>query len=172
MDNACKLERTCIGCGYSQAINVTNREAAFELVDHADVFGVECPRCRSSKFASSREIPEYDFELLSEWAVNEDLMLMSQDEDLMLADGKHLEIILPILDSNLTLASKRELIISALCVIVYDHSNRSIEGKDDGLKKRVIMELNCRKELLIQAKNSIGDYVQKVVFPQLENFLT
>ena len=117
---------------------------------------------------TSYQTPDLDFELLKEWATNPNLHLMPQDEELLLADEKYLDNILNILDNVAILDHKRNLLMDALCVIVYDNTIDDNEQKDENLKERVIKELNKRTDQLKQADDWIMDYIKEIVYPQLE----
>ena len=108
--------------------------------------------------------------MISEWAKNEALYFLSQDEDLIVGTSEYYELIIQVLAGPETLLHKKYALLSALCVIVF---HNTIEGgrnrkPDINLKQRAIEELNNRKELLIQAGDWIMDYIKKVVYPQLE----
>jgi hypothetical protein len=163
-----KIERTCSTCGHIQQITVSKREIAFELVNINDVLGDKCEKCSKTTFSLSYEKPDLDFELLKYWSTNLDLYLMPQDEELILADEKYLDMVLEILDKVEIPDQKRNLLIDALCILVYDNSIEDNSNKDDELKKRVINELNKRKDKLKLADKWIMDYIKKVVYPQLE----
>ncbi|HTO16770.1 MAG TPA: hypothetical protein VLZ83_13455 [Edaphocola sp.] len=162
------IERTCSNCRNKERISVSKREAAFELVDISKVLGQRCKKCSSTTFSTTFEHPDLDFELLKDWATNSDLHLMPQDEELFLADEKYLDYILKILDTVSISHQKINLLMDALCVIVYDNSLEENQQKDETLKKRVIVELNKRTEKLNQAEDWIMDYIKEVVYPQLE----
>lgn len=163
-----KIERTCSNCGNREHINVTKREAAFELVDINNVLGIKCEKCQKDKFFVCFETVDLDFELLKEWSTNIELHIMPQDEELLLADGKYVDYILEILDNFSIHDHKRNLLLDALCVIVYDNSVNENSNKDEELKNRIIGELIKRKEKLKQADDWIMDYIKEVVYPQLE----
>ena len=92
MKESYTIERTCSNCGNKEQISVSKKEAAFELVDIHGVIGMKCKKCTESTFSTSFERPDLDLELLKEWATNTDLYLMPQDEELLLADVKYLEL--------------------------------------------------------------------------------
>ena len=162
------IERTCFNCGNKERISVSKKEAAFELVDINTVLGQKCKQCSSTTFSTTFERPDLDFELLKDWATNPALYLMPQDEELLLADEKYLENILNILDNVSILEQKRNLLMDALCVIVYENTIEDNQQKDENLKQQVIRELNKRIEKLKQADDWIMDYLKEVVYPQLE----
>ena len=168
MKESYTIERTCSNCGNKERISVSKREAAFELVDIDEVIGKKCKKCSASAFSTSYQTPDLDFELLKEWATNSDLYLMPQDEELLLADEKYLENILDLLDNVSIPDQKRNLLMDALCIIVYDNSVDDNKQKDETLKQRVIRELNKRTEKLKQADDWIMDYIKEVVYPQLQ----
>ncbi|WP_226163478.1 hypothetical protein [Hymenobacter terricola] len=163
------VNRKCTDCGFEVNAPLTKREAAFELFDATELFGPTCVVCGGSKSTGSFTMPMLDEELITAWAQDEGLFVERQDEELILAEGRYLEMILGALDSPLTLLHKKHVLLSALCVIIYD--NAVVDGKEwkpnNSLKQRAIDELNKRKELLAQAGDSIMDYIQKVVYPQL-----
>lgn len=163
MKESYKIERICTSCGNQQVISVTKREAAFELVDYNQVIGQQCAKCSHDKFSTSFERPNLNYDLLKEWSTNLDLYLMPQDEELLLADEMYLDMILQILDSVIIPDNKQNLLMDALCVIVYDN-----QKKDEQLKNRVIKELTKRRDKLKLADDLIMDYIKEVVFPQLE----
>lgn len=167
-DNTYKIQRTCTICGLAQPIFVTKREAAFELFDMHKIHRQNCTKCLSTSFSTVYEKPDLDFDLLKEWATNPDLYLMKQDEELLLADKRYLDMILEILDTMPLPDHKRNLLMDALCVIVYDNSNNKNPQQDEQLKKRVITELNKRQDKLKLADNWIMDYIKRVVYPQLD----
>jgi len=168
MKDSYTIERECSNCGSKEQITVSRREVAFELVDINEVVGKNCNNCSASKFITYYQTPDLDFELLKEWATNPELYLMGQDEELLLADEKYLDNILNILDNVSLLDHKRNLLMDALCVIVYDNTIEDNQQKDENLKQRVIVELNKRREKLKQADEWIMDYIKEVVYPQLE----
>lgn len=161
------IERTCSNCGNKERHSVSKRKAAFGLVNINKVLGQKCIKCSSTTFSRCLESFQLDFELLKEWATNDDFHLVPQDEELFLADEKHLNNILKILDNVSIPDQKRNLLMDALCVIVYDNSIEDNHQKDENLKQRVIGELNKRKEKLEQAEDWIMDYIKDVVYPQL-----
>ncbi len=160
------IVRTCSHCGNQEEINVSKREAAFELVDIHTILGPNCGKCNATSFSTTLEKPDLDVDLLKEWATNTDLLLMPQDEDLLLADGQYVDLILEILDHVSVPDQKRNILMEALCVIVYDNSIEGMET-DDILKQQVIEALNQRAEKLKQSDKWIMDYIKEVVYPQL-----
>jgi hypothetical protein len=163
-----KIEKTCTACGHAEQLLVTQREAAFELFDIDKALGKKCRNCSSTSFNTSYQRPDLDIELLKEWATNSDLHLMAQDEELLLAEEQYLVMILQVLDGNLNPDHKRDLLMDALCIIVYDNTIEDNSKRDNQLKERVIIELNKRKDKLQLADNWIPDYIKEVVYPQLD----
>ncbi|MDP1817384.1 MAG: hypothetical protein Q8K92_23200 [Leadbetterella sp.] len=163
-----KITSECSQCGHQEEIEVSKREAAFELVDVNTILGQSCKKCSSTKFSTSYQRPDLDSELLKEWATSQELFLMPQDEELLLADGNYVNAILNILDTVSIPDQKRNLLMAALCVIVYDNSIDDNSQQDNELKKRVINELNLRQDKLKLADDWIMDYIKDVVYPQLD----
>lgn len=162
-----KTERTCSKCGHHEEIVMSKRDAAFELVDIDEVLGNVCKKCSSTSFTSTYQHPDLDFDLLKEWATNPDLYLMHQDEELMLANEKYLNDILQIFDTIHLSDDKRNVLMEALCIIVYDNSNERNSRRDTKLRDKVVGELNNRRKELMLADDSIMNYIKEVVYPQL-----
>lgn len=93
---------------------------------------------------------------------------MPQDEELLLAEGMYLDDILDILDNVPIPDQKRNSLMEALCVMVYDNSVGDDERNNEALKNRVINELKNRAGKLNQADSFIRDYIKEMVYPQLE----
>jgi hypothetical protein len=163
-----KIVRTCTSCGHGEKLIVTKRETAFELFDFDNTLGKECKNCSSTTFTTSYQRPDLDFDLLKEWATNSDLYLMPQDEELLLAEEQYLDMILQVLDTISTPDHKRDLLMDALCVIVYDNTSNDNSERNEELKMRVIEELNKRQDKLKLADNWIMDYIKDFVYPQLD----
>lgn len=173
MEETYTIERACSNCGNKERIRVSKREAAFELVNIGEVVGENCKKCLGLTFSFFYQTVELDLELIIEWATNSDLRLMPQDEALLLAEEKYVEYILAILDSVSISYRKRNVLMEALCVIVFDNTvdNNPIEDNqhcDEKLKQRVIRELNKHTEKLKQADDWIADYIKEVVYHQLD----
>jgi hypothetical protein len=166
-ENIWKIERTCSKCGQKDAVSISKRDAAFELVDINDILGNTCKRCSSTSFTTSYQRPDLEFYLLKEWATNPDLHLMPQDEELLLADEKYVDMILQVLDTVPIPDHKRDLLMNALCILVYDNTVDDNFQRNDKLKNRVIKELNERQEKLKLADKWIPNYIKEIVYPKL-----
>lgn len=169
------LIRTC-KCGNTDEIELTKREAAFDLYDSKEIWNSKCSKCGGTKCVSTGlNKPDFDKELILEWGNNSDLYFMEQDEDLMLAEEKYIDVILDIVDNHKILAEKRNILIEALCVLIHDNSKELIdedlnsEESDSRTKiaDRVANELKTRKELVLLAENWIMDYIKEKAFPRI-----
>ncbi|MFY7669824.1 hypothetical protein ACOSP6_01920 [Tenacibaculum sp. MEBiC06402] len=150
-------------CGNVDSIEVTRKEAAFGLKEK-EIWSQKCSKCGNKDFTSlSHPQPDFEIDLLLEWANNPDYFFMEQDEDLMLAEEKNIETILEVLDNHQILKQKRNILIEALCVIIYDNSN-SDKGNQN-LINRVANELKKRKTDVLNAQDWIMDYIKEVAFP-------
>jgi hypothetical protein len=164
-----QVSRTCADCGFEIKAQLTKREAAFQLFDTKQLFGSSCPKCGRSMFSGSLDKPIIDSELISEWGQNEKLYF-SQDEELILGDGEYFELIIEALNNPQIILRKKYVLLDALCVIVFDETVERGNSwtPDIQLRQRAIRELNKRRDLLIQDGDWIMDYIQKVVYPQLD----
>ena len=157
-----EYQRAC-KCGNVDSYEVTRKEASFGLKER-EIWNKECSKCGSKDFASlSNPQPEFEIDLLLEWGNNPDYFFMEQDEDLLLAEEKYIEIILDVLDNHQILNQKRNVLIEALCVIIYDNSVS--DEKNSDLINRVAIELKKREKDVLNAQDWIMDYIKKVTFP-------
>ena len=162
-----KVIKTCKKCGSKSETPLSKREAVFGMFDEVALLRVPCASCAGTSFTLSSESPR-DKEILLEWATNPELYLIEQDEDLLLAHGPFVDIMLSIIDTIPITDGKRNTMLSALCVLVYDISKGGLAEQQEKLKRRIIRELNSRHTLLMQAGDQIMDYIKQVVYPQLE----
>ena len=166
-----KIERVCIKCAHSDQLFVSKRDAGFELVDIDEVYGKTCKMCGEIRFKTSYERPDLDIHLLKEWAADPELQLMEQDEDLLLADEEYLDSIFAILDTMVIPDYKRDLLMSALCIIIYDNTriddNVGSTAHQEQLAGRLIEALKSRIDKLRLANDWIMPYIKNKVYPQL-----
>ncbi|MEM9981013.1 MAG: hypothetical protein AAF734_00865, partial [Bacteroidota bacterium] len=127
----------------------------------------QCPNCDATTFSTVQTLIHLDKAILKEWATNKDLHLTPQDEELLLADELYLNLILQALDNFPLVDQKRNILLEALCIIVYDNSLEDNSHKDEALKQRVIQALNERKAQLKLADDWVMGYIKAVVYPQL-----
>ncbi|QXP78667.1 MULTISPECIES: hypothetical protein [Winogradskyella] len=159
-----KYNKTC-KCGNVDSIEVDKREAAFELKD-SYVHNFACSKCGGKNFSSiSSNKPDIDEELLSEWSKNPEYYFSSQDEDLLLAQhNENIDLYLKFIDQNEIDTGKRNVLIEALCVMIYDKANKS-DQKSLDIISAIATELKKRSDLVQQSESWIMDYIKKVSFP-------
>ncbi|MEQ9288706.1 MAG: hypothetical protein RIG77_17425 [Cyclobacteriaceae bacterium] len=162
-----KYSRTCTNCGDIKTFQLDKRQVAFELFNEQQL-NSNCSNCGKSTFNSTFETPELDEQLFNEWATDPELHLMPQDEELIIADEKYLHLILNALDNLELDKHKQDLMMDALCVIVYDNSHEENDSPNLELKETVLNELRKRRDKLEQANEWIMDYIKELVYPQLK----
>lgn len=163
------MHQDCAKCNKRETVFLSKREATFELYNTDELFPKICPMCKGNNFTFSTSLPKLDMALLTEWACNEDLHLMPQDEELLLADEYYFDLILEILDTQNDIhIHKQNTLMDALCILVYDNSIEKNDNADIFLKKKGIEELNKRKAKLMVAEDWIMDYIKEIVFPLLD----
>ncbi len=113
-------------------------------------------------------------EIIENWVTGEKLDIFQQDEEIILAEGRYLEDILLLLDNYTLSKYQRQVLITALCIIVYDNSYDEELGEYNSedysleLRDKVIKELNKRLDDVLDVENYLLlPYVKKVVYPQL-----
>lgn len=165
------VTRTCAACKQMDDYPVTKVEAAFELYDF---WNIECSKCGSNRCMSLiHPKPELDEELLDLWGQNPKWQFCQQDEDIILAQMDNLPLLLKAVDQALYTEQKQNVIISALCVLLYDNidvdDNLSDQEKKAHQKKvdTVLPELLKRKKIIENSKAYIMPYIKRVVFPTI-----
>jgi hypothetical protein len=167
MENEFFVLRTCKKCNNTDKLFVSKRELVFELFDKNKIWNTPCTKCGKIECSSvGFSQPEIDEDLWSEWARNDELSFMSQDEDLIIAEEKYLPKILLLLDSTNISNWKRIILASALCVLyrsAYDYRELKPELVD-----KIGKELIKHKDIVIQSKSYIMDklftFVQSNLF--------
>lgn len=144
------ITRKCFSCGHEENALLAKREAAFMLANMEQLFGPTCKKCSSTSFGREMEFADLDLALLVEWATNDSLRVLDQDEDVILAKDRYVDMILYVLDTVNMSDYKRNVLMEALCVLVYDNSEKDGEEfpspPDTLLKARVIEELKKRRD--------------------------
>lgn len=163
------ITRTCQQCQHLEQIQIEKREATFDLIDINEQLGATCSKCNKSQFAIARDMPILDEELILEWAHNEHLFLLEQDEDLILADKNYVDFIFNIIDQPQILDAKKGLLLSALCILIYDEVDENISGINNPLVQKILAFLKKRKQMLISHQGFFYTYIKDIVFPLLDD---
>ena len=109
-------------------------------------------------------MPKLDADIMEVWVADEKLSLMDQDEDIILASEKNLELLTEHVTSEELGINKRTTLLSALCVLVYD----SNESEDRQLIEDATKFLRTNRHLFKEiGDGAIFDYVKKVVYPKI-----
>ncbi|MFK7905168.1 MAG: hypothetical protein AB8B69_08590 [Chitinophagales bacterium] len=168
------IKRTCKDCNHRDVYPVTKIEAAFEGSNSSKVWKMSCSKCGSKNCSGvSYSTVSIDKELLDIWGKNPKLFFLSQDEELILAEIDYLPMILKAIDENNYLKGKIEVLIEAICVLLYDNTANREEYSKEGNESReqiaamIRPELIKRKEKVFAARKRIWGYVKKIVFPQI-----
>lgn len=170
-----KLSKTCKDCKYVDSIELTKVEAAFELYDSNKVWKTPCSNCGSINCESlAHHHPKLDKELLDMWGNDPELYLMEQDQELLLAEFDYFNMLLKAIDESKYLESKIDVLIEAICVLLYDNTVSSGEYSDEenklreSIAEKVRPELIKRKNRIVDAGDAVMDYIKEVVYPQIE----
>ena len=162
--------KTCDECNNDDSYEINKFEAAFETYD----FDVPCSKCGSKKYSSiGHQRPELDKELLDIWGSNTELHFMQQDEELLLAELENLPMILKAIDESKYHKRKIDVLIEAICVILYNNTFSPEEfSEKENLERKTIAdqvrpELMKRKKRISEASDVIMPYIKEVVFPQI-----
>lgn len=169
-----KLERECANCKNIDIIYLTKFEASFELFDSDKIWNSECTKCLSLKCANLRHFhPKLDEEILNIWGVDEKLFFYEQDEELFLAEIEYFELILNKIDNSTFLKYKIDVLLEAICVLLYDNISSNEEYSDlENIERKKIAdkirpELIKRKEKIKHSEHQIMEYIKNEVFPQI-----
>lgn len=170
-----KLTRTCKDCKHVDSIELTKVEAAFELYDSNKVWNTPCSNCGTTNCESLGSYhPKLDKQLLDMWGSDPELFLMEQDQELLLAEYEYFHILLKAIDESKYLKSKIDVLIEAICVLLYDNTVSPEEYSDkenrerESIAEKVRPELIKRKTRIIDAGDAVMNYVKEVVYPQIE----
>jgi predicted nucleic-acid-binding Zn-ribbon protein len=161
--------KTCSKCGFSESLLIDKKLAAFEKTR---VWESHCVKCNNTSFKSSSvAIPPPDFELLKIWSESKELMFLSQDEDILLSEPENYDLLIKFVRNESIPSNKREILLSAICVILFDNTPEDESDTDEydiNLADKVRSFLINNKSLFDDLdKFYIGDYIKKVVYPQI-----
>lgn len=169
-----QLSRTCAECNHTDYIELTKHQAAFGLYDSKSIWDAPCSNCKAKKASSmGYNQPELDEELLKIWGDNPNYNFSDQDEDIILAEIDNLPLLLKGIDELNLPKVKVYVLISALCVILYDQTAyfdelSPIEQKDaKKIANQIRPELVKRKNLVLEAGDWVWDYIRVVVYPEI-----
>ena len=115
--------------------------------------------------------PAINHELLDEWSREPKLSFSRQDEDLLLADRETLPLLLTFVQRRDILASKRSILLSALCVLIFDNTPDPDDPHAEGDFElaATVAEFLSRNSWLFSEINDdyIYDYIKAEVYPQI-----
>jgi len=168
------LERKCKNCGNIDIIQLTKFESAFNLYDSKKIWTQECSKCESKSCQSiAHQNPKIDKELLDTWGNNPELFFMEQDQELLLAEYDYLPLLLDAIDNSKYLDFKIDVLIESVCIILYDNIISPEEFTKEENENRSKISLEVREELIkrkdrvLEAGDTIMDYVKEVVYPYI-----
>ena len=169
-----RLTRVCKDCGNTDYFNLTKTEAAFKLYDWARFFYSPCANCGSTTCQSlSNPLVPIDQEILDMWGNDRELRFLDQDEELMLAEFEYLPMLLNAIDDSSYMGAKIDILIEAICILLYDNTSGSEEYSDsenvdrERIARQIRQELIKRKQIIIESQAYMRDYVKEVVYPQI-----
>ncbi len=100
----------------------------------------------------------------------QDVDHIREDLDLILADEIYIDDILNAIDNYTLSIDKLTLLISTLCVIVYNNSKITGSEINIDLRNSIINELNKRIDKIKLVEYKLYDYIKENVFTQLNTF--
>ncbi len=154
--------RTCSDCESEETRELKKLQAAFVQHSH---WSRPCGGCGGTQFSTmSLPMPKLDLEIMEAWIADDDLNLMDQDEDIILASKENLELLKAFIVRDDAKPDKRSMLLSALCILVYD----SDESEDAQTLEDAIKFLKNNGHLFEEiGDGAIFDYVKKVVYPKI-----
>ena len=154
--------RTCSDCDSEETRKLEKLQAAFIQHSHWDK---PCQGCGGTQFSTmSLPMPKLDVDIMEAWIADENLNLMDQDEDIILASKENLELLKAYVVRDDAGPDKRAMLLSALCVLIYD----SNETDDAQTLEDAIKFLKNNRHLFEEiGDGAIFDYIKKVVYPQI-----
>ncbi len=114
-------------------------------------------------------MPPFDAELLELWAQNENLSFSEIDEDMLLDNEETLDLLIQFVQRDDILESKRGVLISSLCLLVYDNTDQGYERDipaNEILANQIIEFLSNNHRLFENLEEEYGyDYIKLHVYP-------
>ena len=176
-NNKYGIYKSCGKCGHKTFISLTKVEAAFSLYDNKKLwYETPCERCGSKKTGFiSLLSPDLDEELFEIWGKHSEYCFLEQDEDLILAKTKNIPLLLKAFDNDSFTNEKQDVIVNALCTILFDNielSKNEYTKEEEKVmaenRNKVLPELQKRKEKILSYKDCIWEYiwreVEKVIY--------
>ena len=164
----------CKHCKHESVFEITKTEGSFDLAENIS-WNIPCEKCSSTEKSSlGTNKPTIDEELMEQWATQEELQFLDQDEDLYIAVVDNIDLIIHFLDAEKTLPAKKNVLLDALCVLLYDNVKdmEELSKKEKQLRKDnleiLLPRIIERKDLILQNKELIYKYVFEVVEPYLK----
>lgn len=168
------INTICKNCKHESFFEISKTEAAFDLLENK-LWNLPCEKCNSiEKSSLGTNKPTIDEELMQDWATQEDLQFLDQDEDLYIAEVDNIDLIIYFLEKENTLPSKKIVLLEALCILLYDNvSNEDEQSEKNNLFRKKNLEIILpriieRKDLILQYKEHIYEYIFEVVEPYLK----
>lgn len=125
------INTICKNCKHESIFELSKTEVAFDLLENK-LWNLPCEKCSSTEKSSlGTNKPTIDEELMEQWATQEDLKFLDQDEDLYIAEVDNIDLIIYFLERENTLPSKKNVLLDALCVLLYDNV-----GDEEELSKK------------------------------------
>lgn len=161
--------RTCGNCGHEEFRKLPTLIAAFE---ERREWSDPCCNCGSTSFSSlACELPSLGADILEEWAGNESLTLFQQDEDVLMADSESFELLTRFVQRQDISNSKRVILLSALCILVYDNtpSDEDSDAEIDHDTASLAIQFLSDNHWLFRELNAeyIYDYIKTHVYPKI-----
>ena len=168
------LKRTCANCKNVDLFPVSKMEATFELYNSSEIWKTKCTKCGSEKaYSLQHATPKLDKEILDIWGNDPKLFLMIQDEEVFLAEYDYFPMLLEAIDESRYLKSKIDVLVESICVLLYDYTVAPEEYSEkenkerESIAEKIRPELIKRKNRIVNAGDTIMDYIKEVVYPQI-----
>lgn len=154
--------RTCSKCEKEETRQLKKIDAAFVQHNH---WNAPCGNCGSRDFSTlSLPMPNLDKDIMEAWIKNEDLNLLDQDEDIILASKENLELLKAYVVRDDAHLDKRAMLLSALCVLIYDCNE---EDDAQTLEDTITFLANNRHLFDEIGDDAIFDYVKEIAYPTI-----
>lgn len=109
-------------------------------------------------------MPNLDIDIMEAWIADENLSLMEQDEDIILASKENLELLKAYVVRDDAGPAKRAMLLSALCVLVFD----SNDTDDAQTLEDAIKFLRNNRHLFEEiGDGAIFNYIKEEVYPEI-----
>ncbi|MFP9113382.1 hypothetical protein ACLI1A_05535 [Flavobacterium sp. RHBU_3] len=169
-----QLTKYCANC--AQNIHLEVNDTATTFSDYENLIALPCNNCNMNVFNHiDLNTIKIDKQILDVWGKHPNLYFFEQDEEIILADEANIALFIDAIDNSNYLQFKKEILLTALCVLFYDN-----RVKDDGYTEEenevrkgialnILPYLKLKKGMIHKLPDwLLLDYIKDVLFLEIK----